>query len=559
MSNARYQQDTQATVGDGNCAFNAFALRLFSKEVLPKIEKNFPNPDLSFNAFINHVAQQAQISITNWQELKAQLLGLDKIALQKAVAPALRELAIDLLQGKPQTPFLNSQAALAGALDVYEKDKNARDAGDIFLRHHAFIRAKFDEILNLSLLFPVIDMFADDQDAIRQKKIQQQKFIAKLDMFCQQDQFDLAIKEDIENLKQALAVCNSQLEQSTAIVAPGAEKLFSQEENRLADAFVKIARKVAALQWWDKQGYKQFLQAMRMPINGGRPKDAGYLELAPLGEYFGVTICARKKGVVKRTTGPVGSDEFSLSLIHNANGELSSLSEPERRELMARGVLQGNKLASMSLACVTARLNAVPQYSEVMEVIKTQPKQGANVPTSWTQATLKELQARGIVVLREQGYQFAINVNKETCKARLGAMSNQAAILQAWQEAYHDAPVVVLQNLEGVHWEAVLPKGSVNRTNTSSTYENTISEEVRLANNAVSEIADVIEENFAALNQSADTLFQKAFDSFSQSIVNPHGHALDAGFFAAKKQAIITEIKSAVEQSHSQFKLPQNK
>ena len=81
------------SLGDGNCAFNAFALAFCRPDILDKVESQ-QEPGIAFKNFIEKVAEAFNIE-NNWQSVKQRLLELDKTTLQRKLAPILRKLAIE--------------------------------------------------------------------------------------------------------------------------------------------------------------------------------------------------------------------------------------------------------------------------------------------------------------------------------------------------------------------------------------------------------------------------------------------------------------------------------
>lgn len=87
------------TFGDGNCAFNAFALGFCQPEVINQIQYDIR--DIEFVNFYVSIADQLKIN-PDWETVKKELIKLrlgDKEQLrklQRVLAPCFRELAYNL-------------------------------------------------------------------------------------------------------------------------------------------------------------------------------------------------------------------------------------------------------------------------------------------------------------------------------------------------------------------------------------------------------------------------------------------------------------------------------
>src|SRR5689334_5053960 len=89
------------TIGDGNCAFNAFVLALCEPSMLDQIEKKHQDNGWDIDNELKEFIAQASAALGllpegdnfNWAELKAELLRLGQLdlrELQLKLAPVLR-------------------------------------------------------------------------------------------------------------------------------------------------------------------------------------------------------------------------------------------------------------------------------------------------------------------------------------------------------------------------------------------------------------------------------------------------------------------------------------
>src|SRR5690606_6563849 len=154
--NTNKRLQVEATLGDGNCAFNAFALGLVNPAIFADIEKRLAqqqiDPDRQFAAFIQAVATKLSLSLpaegNHWQFITQQLVRLrqnDKMRLQRLLADILRQGAYHLSANHPghaarMLLLLNS----AFTAYVYQcQGRPVKGAQDDIFRHHESIIKKF--------------------------------------------------------------------------------------------------------------------------------------------------------------------------------------------------------------------------------------------------------------------------------------------------------------------------------------------------------------------------------------------------------------------------------
>ena len=156
MALARYEREKELTIGEGDCAFNAFTLALCDPSVLSQIERSVKSSgtdiNLRFETFILHTSQALDVDAT-WDAVKAELLRLrdkDKEKLQRRIAPIMRMLSIDIARNSPDAVFLKSETVdkLVSVFNDYVRKKIGKQVtthDDIFSRH-SFITDKFYDV-----------------------------------------------------------------------------------------------------------------------------------------------------------------------------------------------------------------------------------------------------------------------------------------------------------------------------------------------------------------------------------------------------------------------------
>lgn len=170
MALARYEREKESTIGQGNCAFNAFTLALCDPAVFSQIERALQsaneNVNERFSQFIHSASEILRID-ANWAAVRKELLRLrevDKQKLQHKIAPILRQLSIDIAVNSPDAVFLKSQTVvqLVSAYGDYQRNKLGKQVtsiDDIFSRH-SFITDKFYEVY-----------YGKEKDKLQRKKI----------------------------------------------------------------------------------------------------------------------------------------------------------------------------------------------------------------------------------------------------------------------------------------------------------------------------------------------------------------------------------------------------
>lgn len=153
MTSTRVKRQPEETLGEGNCAFNAFALALCAPQILYQIERNILSqhllPDVVFDRFIHFVSAKLNIKRT-WHAVKAELSMMrneNKHLLQRILAPFLRQLSIDLAEEEYEVYYQQAFPVFMGTFHGYTKEYK-RD--DIYCKHD-FIMNEFDSVNNLAI------------------------------------------------------------------------------------------------------------------------------------------------------------------------------------------------------------------------------------------------------------------------------------------------------------------------------------------------------------------------------------------------------------------------
>ena len=140
----------ETAVGNGDCAFNAFALGFGDPAVLAKVQL------ADDNYFVVQASRALALRTTTWSELKTAILRSDRLQLQLALAPLLRQIAIQTIINdrlEKQKHLTLTKIALAVEFKNYIRLKNDathpninnESVGDIFFPHQ-FIKNKFAKL-----------------------------------------------------------------------------------------------------------------------------------------------------------------------------------------------------------------------------------------------------------------------------------------------------------------------------------------------------------------------------------------------------------------------------
>lgn len=317
------------------------------------------------------------------------------------------------------------------------------------------------------------------------------------------------------------------------------EELFLANKNNADAALAAIAL------WWQEQGYQQFLQAMTQPA-----VYAGDLELAALGQFFGVNVHVQS-----------GRRRIDTQIYH-ANGKLPDALREHERTLADREIIYNNDLSwkTLSQKEVENRLQAVPQSQQVLAYISRTDaalKKNDPVPQVWGSACVEQLRIRGVVNHNSQT--FAMDVNPAIVAPRITEHPQMDAIVQAWKSTYHQAPTIILQNESAAHWNNLrlepvapekakaVPEKAKAVPKKAALYKPSRAE--REVNDAVNEAFDLLNANRPPLDDAqVQKKFEAVFDQFSSMFDNFKNKKIDLGFFKQRKQEILDNVKAEIAQ-----------
>lgn len=400
-----YQEDT---VGDGNCAYNAFILGLCQKSVLDVLEQQI-NPERDLKAFIERAAVALKTE-NNWAAVRAKMLELresNKRELQKSLAPIMRYLSIDMARKderhieKTIQPLLSVfQNYVYRALSV-----PAHGVSDDIFKRHAFIDSKFTDLAMVSLADLRSDLTSFDET----------------------------------EFKRLRALKSRNVDENARLRAM---------EERLADVINEHAGELEV--WWrNSDGYQTFLDNMS--------KDtvwAGDLELAEVAAYFHVNL-------------DITRDQFYHSMnIEHGSIPLDALNYERGTQLRLRGIIDKPqygaidvKLLAHSREEVVAKLSAVPEVETVRTQIAARvAADGVTltkepISAALSDACKQELISRSVIA-RDKGsdkYYFT-DITEHEAYERIEAIDKKDEMLRLWDANYKDAPTISLTNPNANHW-----------------------------------------------------------------------------------------------------------
>lgn len=416
MLQTQYRLITENTLGDGNCAFNAFALGLCNQDVLDKIEnqliKQNKDPNKVFQIFIAKMATVLKLE-ANWSIVKQALIELrhqDKEKLQRKLAPILREIAIDKAL-KDSRHSSETFPSLAGTFRnyVYEREGLflAGESDDIYHRHK-FIFSKFAELY---------------------------------EAYLKNNFNDLHIKKHFEISKREY----NKLARKKKSTREETRKLIQFDQKM--DELIKPIQNKFLQPWWGKQGYCLFLHSMKKT-----GKWAGDLELKQLGHCFGVHVDIFRDGFTHRMHWAHGT------ILRHSHEYGYALQKTEVKQLVIRHVVDKptNKkqkqfsLLPLAPAELSMRLAAVPEYEKVQVFIKTHKHDLKKqlVPHDWSNECVHELIQRDMVDKTKRCF----IVQSVEAEKRIPALKCKEKLETVWRNSYQDSPVVTLSNAHAAHW-----------------------------------------------------------------------------------------------------------
>jgi hypothetical protein len=353
-----------------------------------------------------------------------------------------------------------------------------------------------------------------------------------------------------------------------------------EELHQLTSGYINAAH-ILLTKWWADEGHTEFLNKMAHPaMNAGDTHlYAGDLELAPLGAFFGTNIRVHSQARKIHTTIYSASNLLPLELVTHA------------RALTDRGIATNDIppiWTDLPLDQLTARLNVVPQFDELIAHIRTakpMPKIGDALPPNFDMDCLAELGARGIINMSGR---LAIDPTGEAFVKRLIQFPAKDLVIQ--KATYRPAPVVNLQNQNAAHWNNLRPAAPAaaaklkpagakpsaaagvkksassklkakTKTKTASTSSSSSSSSTTAApyksTSAEREVNDAVNQAFDLLNQNSPPLsdkqvevrFDKVFNDFATVLDKFKSKKIDMSFFKQEKQRLLSEVTEEVKQA----------
>lgn len=209
-------------------------------------------------------------------------------------------------------------------------------------------------------------------------------------------------------------------------------------------------------QWWWKEGYQTFLQAMR--------RDgvwAGDLELARLGEYFNVIL-----HII------YNDEDYGL---HGNYGNLPLLQQDifkndvddiylclYGRGIINRELVEVNRVLSHPFSVTSqnqldSRLARIPEYHIVLAFVEENfsTLKGLSVPSTWPQKCLNELIQRNVIVRGQDGKSYIFSQDAGTALLEIDEVPCYQQVLKLCREHYQEHACLVLRKTDeyGGHWQ----------------------------------------------------------------------------------------------------------
>lgn len=412
LSSTRTNKRYATSKGDGNCAFNAFALALYDEAFLRAIEDNFVQQgrdvDEALEGFLEKVslALKKEKKIT-WADFKTLYLNSPPDEGQVFLAPILRDLAISHFnQEQASEDMFTSKLLLEVAFDYYyrtkiNEEKNVPLLDDDILTTFPFIEKKFSKIVD-------------------KKRSQKENFEEVWEWWSKPKLSDGGANH-INDVETKAAQAN--------------HSDTSKHETKRIEA--EAHRKVEA------SGFQLFLKEMRKNATW-----AGDLELAKLASYFNISLLAERKHVLKNY------------LIFNNYGKVSRAKvggDEQVKALVLRNVLdpvlaECHQVAFYRLSReeLEKRLAGLKEedVSLMTEVFDLDKKTIAKDIFS----DLDELIARGVLSRPDKDGNCKLLMSKDDAINSMLAIDNADVIIDAYTRNYKNTPTMVLENVGG-HWE----------------------------------------------------------------------------------------------------------
>jgi hypothetical protein len=212
--------------------------------------------------------------------------------------------------------------------------------------------------------------------------------------------------------------------------------------------------------WWWHEGYPEFLQEMSKD-----GKWAGDLELARLARYFGVVLDVVRNDLVFNIYGHYGSFPF----LHGHVAQ--QIPEKFKREIIDclydRDIIKRDLALAMNdhgidfnvpeFNIITKRLNKISSFGEVHAFITDNclNLKGLLVP-KWYRNCMDELIQRNVIGRSMHSPDYFFVVDASLALDRIDAIPYYNEVIKICREYYEVHPQLVLQNIQGEHWESTV-------------------------------------------------------------------------------------------------------
>lgn len=483
----------ESTLGQGDCAFNAFALSFCTPRVLNHLEQKFQSyqqPNRLWRRFIDRVAPLLAVE-AEWTAVKTKLLALryrgSVTRLQRILAPVFRELAIELMRHDAESLELTIEPMTTAFRNHVHHAVGLQEptAQDDVYEQHAFIKRRFKHLARVTkFLLQVepagfnfkryIELLLQDGQMSLEQRHELGKLVSQLDPFlisrhdkyspvfaiyfsAYPEKFELARYRELQVKKNRSADENTELKQ------------LEEQLDLLFAAVQKIL-----LRWWRRPksggGYQRFMDEMKLPT-----KWAGDMELAKLAAYFNLNL-------------DVYLDDSHLpQRLHFDSGTISyaqlghELTKNDVEQLILRGIVNRTPYLSRALqsvkefdkaktkltfaflpladATLQARLADVPDIEKVRALIENNRAnlKGVVVLTDHglSAPCVAALLQRDVLIKVGGSGNYKFNLDADAAVERIAALPQHELLAACIERRYRDNAVVALRH-RGLHWNSVL-------------------------------------------------------------------------------------------------------
>jgi hypothetical protein len=493
-SQAIVQPVDETTIGQGDCAFNAFALGFCTPRVLNHLDEIYrasPKATNLWRQFIDRAAPALGVP-ANWPAIKEKLWALRQrgsvAKLQQILAPLLRELAVSLMRHdmesmertiEPLTTAFRQHAYDAiGLHGSYLQD-------DVYRQHH-FIQRHFDLFTQVAKFLLQLEPVGFDFEKYisllllenERTELQQHEFaemvktldprlaarhVKYIPVFAiyfstYQNKFNIDRYKELQtkrNLNLHDTAELKQLEEQLDLLFAATQKILSR--------------------WWRRPtetgGYQRFLNQMQRPGEW-----AGDLELAVLASYFNLNldVYLNRTAVRQRIhfdCGTISYSDFSCELTRAEIEQLVLRGIVDRTPYLNRVLISQKEFEKakekLTLALLPiendsslqSRLDHVPAVEQVRAFIHANAAalKGKTITAAngWSSACIAELLQRDVIVRSPTEGQYRFSLDAPAALARVAALPQCAALTAQLTRSHRENAVIALRHAVH-HWNNVL-------------------------------------------------------------------------------------------------------